>query len=809
MTGSEDKTVRVWSLAEGELLQTIRLPSGPGYVGRVFAVALSSDGNLIAAGGWLSGVAGEESIYLFDRSGKIVKRINGLADVTLKLVFSTNDRFLAAALGDYSLHIYDKEREWAEVFCSTDYGEEIYGITFSRDGRLATTCYDAKIRLYTSDFNLAIPPKPVILGKVPRQIEFNPVRNVLAVGYADAAVVEYFDGDTLESMGTPNVKGITTSLPLLAWSKDGQTLFAGGEDEAVFTWAGSGQDMPHKLLGGGGTITSLQSLLDGGLVVTDGQLIKRIERNGRKVWTKGYRPKDFGIGNLAVSYDGVVIDFKFEGAQARRRFDLSGAKPKLIVDPREDRLTAPPKHDGRQVERQRGRFILGGNVILLDRTEWPRAWAISYDSRRFVFSGKWTLRSSDANLQPLWRRDGPGSVWAVNITGNGQLVVASYDDGTIRWHHMGDGRELLALMLLPDSDKANWVAWTPEGFYAATVEAFGVLQWHINHGADVMGTAVRVSDVPMLNRPDVLVLTLQEGGVGAMGIATANAARKEVQRITGSAKPPGARLHVLAIGVSQYGETAKNLSLKFAAKDAMDLTAVLLETQDINGPYRGVGGLYAEVKPHLLPDSDASKRLIFRELAAIQRMIASDDTAVIMFAGHGMMIDGEFYLLPYGVDATEAPASIKATAIPAIEFQKEVERVARRGRVLILLDACHSGAFTFDNFVLRGIIALGNATVLTSSHGAEPSREAEAWQNGAFTKVFLDALSDSGADANHDGIISMSELTDYLSKKLPELTNGVQQLGVVSSFQGNMFVTGLRAEQAKQTSLINNHEDHG
>ena len=52
MTGSDDKTVRVWSLADGTLVRTIRLPAGPGNVGKVYAVAISPDGALIAAGGW-------------------------------------------------------------------------------------------------------------------------------------------------------------------------------------------------------------------------------------------------------------------------------------------------------------------------------------------------------------------------------------------------------------------------------------------------------------------------------------------------------------------------------------------------------------------------------------------------------------------------------------------------------------------------------------------------------------------------------------------------------------------------------------
>jgi WD40 repeat protein len=51
-TASTDKTVRLWSLPDGRLERTIRLPIGEGDGGKIYAVALSSDGRWLAAGGY-------------------------------------------------------------------------------------------------------------------------------------------------------------------------------------------------------------------------------------------------------------------------------------------------------------------------------------------------------------------------------------------------------------------------------------------------------------------------------------------------------------------------------------------------------------------------------------------------------------------------------------------------------------------------------------------------------------------------------------------------------------------------------------
>ena len=98
VTASEDKTARVWDLETGRLLRVLRPPIGAGDEGKLFAVAISPDGAVVAAGGrtgwdW----DGDHSVYLFDRqSGRLLRRLTGLPNVIYHLAFSRDGDHLAA-----------------------------------------------------------------------------------------------------------------------------------------------------------------------------------------------------------------------------------------------------------------------------------------------------------------------------------------------------------------------------------------------------------------------------------------------------------------------------------------------------------------------------------------------------------------------------------------------------------------------------------------------------------------------------------------------------------------------------------------
>jgi WD40 repeat protein len=809
-TGSDDKTVWIWSASDGKLLRTIRTPAGPGHVGEIYAVAMSPDGNIVAAGGFGEG-AGRVSIYLFDPStGEMTKRIGGLPEGVLALAFSSGGRYLAATCQSGGLRVFDRDTNWSEAFRDATYGAQSFGAAFADDGRLATSSFDGKIRLYDPRFTL-VAIQEALSGHRPAQLAFGLDDKVLAAGYVDKPSVDLLDGHSLARLPGPNVDGLNGGrLSHVAWSADGRTLFASDSywdptgNLPVLAWDQAGRGtrraITAKCAETDDASTNLVSLPAGRLLVAKGNpCFSMLQADGGVLWAQRPAGGDFRNQEktFSVSADGTVIDFGYKAfGKSPLRFDL-GALKLSNQWPADDR-TRPPRQEGLRVEGWVNLYhpTLDGKPIQLEEFERSRSLAIDPDAHRFVLGANWSIRAFDAEGKELWQRAAPGYAWAVNISGDGRLVVAAYGDGTIRWHRMDDGRELLALKVL--NDKKNWVAWTPEGFYDATPGAFGVLKWHVNRGNDAAANAVPVSEIPKLYRPAALPLVLQELETArALGIDDVADARFDVKAATGAAVAPGAQLHILAIGISAYGDKATGLRLKFAANDANDVASALLATQGSGSNKKG--GLYAEVKPQFLHDGEADKAGIFSAFASMKNNMAKgagQDLAVILFSGHGAIIDDRFYLLPYDVNA-RTQAEIKASAISADEFHDEVADLAKYGRVLVLLDACHSGAvtgtgsaLTSNADVLRRSVSASNVTVLTSPTGTEISREDEKWNNhGAFTEVLLDALGKDG-DVNHDGLIWMTQFTHFVVTHVTDLTGGKQHPGVSLGYEGTVFIAG-------------------
>ena len=816
VTGGADRTVRIWSVADGKLLKTIWIPAGPDPVGRIDAVAISPDGSTIAAGGWTENSAGPCPIYLFDRvSGALVKRIPGQPDVVHFLTFSRDGRYLAATLHSGGVRVFDRDKDWGEAFRDAAYGDQSYGASFAPDGRLATTSIDGKIRLYRYDraaanpnFGPAREPVKAPSGHQPYRIAFSPDGKWLAVGYDDAAAVDILDAATLKRVGGQKVNDVKlnpTGLSNVAWSRDGRTLYtAGGVVDPqwrhlLFAWDRGGLGGERRLTYcAPNTASDVDALPDGRILVASmAECLGLMEADGKPVWTVASPVLDFRDQNdvLKVSSDGKVVDFGYVGsAGAVFRFDLRSLA--LSTAPLTDEATFGPNREGLTIDGWRNGTspTLNGHAVPIESHDIARSLAIAPDAKRFFLGSSFGLVAFDDVGAQKWRRQTRDEVWAVNASRDGRVVVSAEEGGAIRWRRADDGRELLALQILPNTK--DWVLWTPEGFYQATDGAQDVLKWVTNHGPDKAATTLPVSAIAKLHRANALPHVLDQLETAhALGVDDISQARLDVQAQTGSAKPPGGALHVLAIGVNKFGDKAGGLSLTYAAEDARDVADALGDSQKIA---QGKASLYGDVTTNSLLDEEASRILILEAIDGLTRSmrksVDDQDVAVILFSGHGEIIEGKYYLIPYGVDIS-TPTRMESSSVWIEEFAAKIKELAKRGRVLLLFDACHSGAVgpggespVLDAGVLRDALNSDNITVLTSSKKDELSREDRAWGHGAFTKAFLDALA-GGADPQSRGVISTADLAVAMRNELDRLSAGKQHLGVHMNFADDVFVT--------------------
>ncbi len=126
----------------------------------------------------------------------------------------------------------------------------------------------------------------------------------------------------------------------------------------------------------------------------------------------------------------------------------------------------------------------------------------------------------------------------MNISGDGRFALGAFGDGTIRWYDLRDGRELLAFF--PHKDGKRWVAWTPEGFFAASEGGEQLLGYHLNRGAEQTPEFVSVDRLyAAFYRPDLLLARLQ-GDEGK--IQQARAAIGDVDQVLAAGLPPDVAL---------------------------------------------------------------------------------------------------------------------------------------------------------------------------------------------------------------------------------------------------------------------------
>jgi WD40 repeat protein len=519
VTGSPDKTARLWALAkdnalEPKLLRVLRVPIGPSNDGQVRAVALSPNGQLVAAGGWNRN--GDHRVYIFDSAtGKLIRRLGKLASPIENLVFSRDGKLLAATLHDgEGVRVWETEN-WTLIAQDKDYsGKESYGAAFDASGRLYTVAYDGFLRRYGVDFKLEVRVK-TSGGNNPYTVAVHPNGAMVAVGFEYSPAVEVYDAQELKLLfvaDTGRARYPYATFYAVTWSSDGERLYAGGRynrDNAnpVRIWEREGRGEARDIPMAHNSIMGLLPCGDSIAVGAQDPAFGLMSLTGEKrFWKESNNPDMRGKrgDNFTVSEDGSMVRFGLgENGQNPVLFDLMSGQ--LLDQPGPVRgLVAPDVETLKLSDWTNSRAPkLDGKPLELPRWDESRSVAVAPRGDRFVLGTSWSLRAYNKDGTALWQKLVPGTAGGVNVTRDGKLVVAAYGDGTLRWHRLVDGAEILALFVQPES--REWVLWTPQGYYTSSVSGDRLIGWQLNKGWEQAGEFVTAARLKQhLYRPDIV-----------------------------------------------------------------------------------------------------------------------------------------------------------------------------------------------------------------------------------------------------------------------------------------------------------------
>jgi WD40 repeat protein len=526
-TCSRDKTVRIWDLPSGNLVSTLYPPIGAGREGMIFAAALSPDSTTVAMGG-VTGSSLDHyefySVYLFNRmTGRMVRRFDGLPNIIYHLKFSPDGNHLAVLLKKGGLRVYSMKTKSTDAeFIDSDYGVDCTGLDFDLNGRIATSCVGGKIRLYDSKFKMLAKKAGPDNDIEAYDVSFSPDGKKLAVGYDETSVpVSVLSGDDLHPLFSPDTTGINgTGLGKVTWSRDGSRLCAGGSWQAGNTtkircWANAGQGAYQDTAVEGREIKDLVALPNNRLLfATDTPSWGILNAEGQSEHLQPSYSANFhqNPNGLLVSKDGGRVRFSYKHggipttfSLEKRAFTLQETTEVSLEPPHTTAakftLTGWPNTKKLQVAGKDlpiGKYV--GDYLHL---------AIAHSGNWFVVGTSRALFCFDRSGKQHWRIPVPGETQAVNISGDDRLVVAAFNDGTIRWYRTDQGLERLALF--PHADKGQWVVWTPAGYYETSPGAENLVKWHLNQGLDKAPKIFLASKFAnRYHRPEIITRSLQQ-----------------------------------------------------------------------------------------------------------------------------------------------------------------------------------------------------------------------------------------------------------------------------------------------------------
>jgi hypothetical protein len=259
---------------------------------------------------------------------------------------------------------------------------------------------------------------------------------------------------------------------------------------------------------------------------------------------------------------------------------------------------------------------------------------------------------------------------------------------------------------------------------------------------------------------------------------------RKMQLVTGSTNPYFKNGYALIVGIAHYQHLRP---LSKTVVDADDFQNLLLT----NG--------FPRDNVILIPEGKATRANISDRFNHLAKVVASSDTMIFFFSGHGLQRVGGFergeYLCP--VDAH--PDNLVNTAISDDNLTEALNSI-KASKKIIFLDACHSGGVGrtkdadigdgFSEEAYKKLSAGQGTAIIASCKPGEYSYEVGTMRNGVFTTYLLEALRGQAAPAGRD-YVRIYDLLDYVQEKVPQCNPDQHPLFKGDNIDSNFVVVML------------------
>lgn len=242
----------------------------------------------------------------------------------------------------------------------------------------------------------------------------------------------------------------------------------------------------------------------------------------------------------------------------------------------------------------------------------------------------------------------------------------------------------------------------------------------------------------------------------------------------------------LIVGISNFKDSSINLH--YCAKDAKDFSDFLINEKN-----------FAPDHVQLLTDSTATRANILSLLGSrwLPRVAEPDDLVVIYFSSHGspssLDVGGVNYLVAHDTDVND----LYVTGIAMQDLSRIIKERVHCDRVMVLLDACHSGAVAPNskgisqpaNVNIDNIVQGTGQMVVSSSSPEQRSWESKRYQGSVFTKHLIEGLRKDGKSTKLGD--AFSYLNEEVQREVMRDRGVLQNPVMKSKWDGNDLVIGV------------------